>query len=140
MGAGRFGSSATEEALAMKYHIEIILCILILTGFVAALLRTILKSPMTRWWVGGAWAIFVTGFIEGCPIGSPVGAGIAGLDGQVHADLGMKHLIIEAAHVLAVPFFTGLADLRSWTKQNPFPNPFTQPDTNTIKPVPKANQ
>ena len=87
--------------------------------------RALAVSPTTlKVWTGGALSAFVSGFIEGCPIGSPVGAGAALADGQVHADLDWKHLLIELAHLIAVPFFTGLADIRNYTKANPFPNVF----------------
>ena len=110
------------------HHVLGIVTAAVLTaGFVAAVVRTLTHNAEIRYWTGGAWAAFVNGFIEGCPVGSPAGAGIAAADGQVVADLGLRHLAIEAMHVLAVPFFTGLADVRAYTKANPFPNPFTAP-------------
>lgn len=104
---------------------------------IAGVIYTLTKNAPIRYWVGGAWAAFVNGFIEGAPVGSPAGAGIAVADNQVHADLGLRHIAIEAAHVLAVPFFTGLADVRSFTKSNPFPNPFT--NENPANPPPGAH-
>lgn len=83
-------------------------------------------------WLGGAWASFMGGFIEGCPIGAPAGAGMALADGRAFADLGRRHLIIEAAHILAVPFFSGLAELKSYTKTDPFPNVFLIPSPITM--------
>jgi hypothetical protein len=105
--------------------------------FLFGVIYTLTKNAPIRYWVGGAWAAFVNGFIEGAPVGSPAGAGIAVADNQVHADLGLRHIAIEAAHVLAVPFFTGLADVRSFTKSNPFPNPFT--NENPANPPPGAH-
>ena len=101
----------------------------VVLGFIVAVIRSLTHSPIIRVWTGGAWAAFVSGFIEGTPVGSPVGAGIAIGDNQVHADLGLRHIAIEVAHVLAVPFFTGLAEVRTFTKANPFPNPFKAPPT-----------
>lgn len=116
---------------------EIICAALLFLGFAAAVIFTLTRNAQIRYWVGGAWAAFVNGFIEGAPVGSPVGAGVAVADRQVHADLGLRHIAIEAAHVLAVPFFTGLADIRAFTKTSPFPNPFNPPKYNEILP-PKA--
>ena len=79
-------------------------------------------------WLGGAFAAFMDGFIDGAPIGAPAGAGLGYVTGQFHADLGWKHLAVEALHVLAVPVSTGLADVREYRKSNPFPNIF-QPAT-----------
>jgi hypothetical protein len=95
--------------------------------FVAGSIYTLTKSADIRFWVGGAWAAFVNGFVDGFPIGTPSGAGFALADGQVHADLGLRHIAIEVAHLLAIPFFTGMADVRSFRQSNPFPNPFTAP-------------
>jgi hypothetical protein len=58
------------------------------------------------------------------PIGSSAGGGIAVLDGQFHADLGSRHILIEIAHILAIPVLTGLADVRTYQKTSPFPNVF----------------
>ena len=104
-------------------------------GFVFVVIRTLTHNIEVRVWAGGAWASFVNGFIEGSPVGAPAGAGLAAADGQVHADLGVRHIAIEAAHVLAVPFFTGLADVRSYTKNNPFPNPFAVPPVPPAPPI-----
>jgi hypothetical protein len=99
----------------------IVVLFLLLTVFKHALRA----SPTTlKIWIGGVFSAFTAGFIEGMPIGSPVGGGVALADGQVHADLGGKHLLIELAHLIAVPFFTGLADIRTYTKSNPPPNIF----------------
>lgn len=108
-------------------------CLLLI--LIVAVIWTLFQSEEIRVWTGGAWAAFVNGFIEGSPVGGPAGAGIAAADGQVHADLTLRHLAIEAAHVLAVPFFTGLADVRSFNKANPFPNPLVQ-KTNKLPPTP----
>jgi len=75
-------------------------------------------------WLGGAFSAFVSGFIEGCPIGGPVGAGSAAATGHIYSDFTERHILIELAHVLAVPFFTGLADVRGYTNAHPFPNIF----------------
>lgn len=85
------------------------------------------KNSNFRVWMGGAFAAFMDGFIEGCPVGAPVGAGIAAANGNIHADFGGRHIVIELAHVLAVPFFSGLADLRAYQKATPFPNVFLPP-------------
>jgi hypothetical protein len=121
----------------MSLHLaEIVFASILFLGFAAAVIYTLTKSAEIRFWVGGAWAAFVNGFIEGAPVGSPAGAGIALADNEVHADFGLRHLAIEAAHVLAVPFFTGLADIRAFTKQNPFPNPFSPPRAPVTPPTP----
>jgi hypothetical protein len=101
--------------------------VLVLSG---VLFRRILaRAPTTlRIWFGGALSAFVGGFIEGSPIGSTAGAGFALADGQVHADLDWRHVLIELAHLIAIPFGTGLSDVRNWIRSNPFPNLF-QPST-----------
>jgi hypothetical protein len=81
------------------------------------------NSPL-RIWIGGALAAFVTGFIEGAPAGSTGGAAIATFDGQVFADLGTRHILIELAHLVAIPVLTGIADVRGYLKTAPFPNIF----------------
>jgi hypothetical protein len=83
-----------------------------------------MTAGTVKTWLGGAGAAFVGGFIDGMPVGSPVGAGIAVADGQAHANLTLHTLLVEAAHVLAVPVLSGLADVRAYQKENPFPNPF----------------
>ena len=70
-------------------------------------------------WAKLATASFCDGFIDGFPVGTPVGGGLAAADGQVYADLGKRHILIEACHLLAIPFFCGLADLRAFQKANP---------------------
>jgi hypothetical protein len=95
----------------------------------------LIKSQPLRFWFGGALSAFVSGFIEGMPIGSSAGGGIAVLDGQFHADLGSQHILIEVAHILAIPILTGLADIRTYQKSNPFPNVFA-PGTPAV-PIPK---
>lgn len=95
------------------------------------------NSPL-RVWVGGALAAFVDGFIDGFPVGGPAGAGIAFVDGQAPTTFTAdRHWLITAAHVLAVPFFTGVSDVRAWKKDNPFPNIFApklQPETKVTTP------
>ena len=104
---------------------------LALAAAVAALVLGIVhiarKNANFRAWFGGAFAAFMDGFIEGCPVGAPAGAGIAAANGQIHADFGGRHIAIELAHVLAVPFLSGLADLRAYQKATPFPNVFLPP-------------
>lgn len=75
-------------------------------------------------WLGGAMSAFIGGFVEAAPIGSSGGVMLAASDGQVHADLKVVHLLIEAAHVLAIPALAGLAEIRTYIKANPFPNVF----------------
>lgn len=90
-------------------------------------------------WFGGALAAFIDGFIDGCPVGAPAGAGIAAADGQLPtAFVADRHLLITLAHVLAVPFFSGLADVRAFKKDNPFPNLFTE--TSSAAPVQPSTQ
>lgn len=74
-----------------------------------------------RQWFGGAVSAFVNGFIDGVPAGSTAGGILAGVDGKLHADLGLRHIAIEAAHLLAVPVASGLADVRAFQKTNAFP-------------------
>lgn len=95
-----------------------------------------MKPTPFKDWLGGAFAAFVGGFIEGMPVGSTVGGGMAMADGQAHADLHGRHLVIEIAHLVAVPFFCGLADVRSFQKSCPFPNPFADnlPDPKPVTP------
>lgn len=102
---------------------------LIILGCLVFLFRRALaRSPSNfKIWVGGAISAFVGGFLEGCPIGSPVGAGTALADGQVYGDLRGRHILIELAHILAVPALTGLSDVRTYTKATPFPNLFSPP-------------
>jgi hypothetical protein len=85
--------------------------------------RSINGSPFGVW-LGGALSAFVGGFVEGAPIGSTTGGGLAGLTGELHADLTLRHLAIEALFVLAAPCLTGLADVRNFIKANAFPNVF----------------
>ncbi len=82
-----------------------------------------MNSPL-RIWLGGALAAFIDGFIDGCPIGGPAGAGIAFADGKLPTDLQWPHIAVAAAHVIAIPIGTGLADVRAWKKDSPFPNIF----------------
>lgn len=80
-----------------------------------------------RIWFGGALAAFVDGFIDGCPIGAPAGVGgsIAdGSAGEISNVTDWKHLGIVLVHGLVIPVFTGVADVRAWKKNNPFPNVF----------------
>jgi hypothetical protein len=42
----------------------------------------------------------------------------------VFADFGTRHILIEIAHIVAIPVLTGLADVRAYKKSNPFPNVF----------------
>lgn len=95
----------------------------------------LVKSAPLRFWFGGALSAFVSGFIEGTPIGSPTGGAIAVADGQAHADLGSRHILIEIAHLLAIPLLTGAADVRTYQKTNSFPNVFA-PGTPAV-PIPK---
>jgi hypothetical protein len=93
------------------------------------------KSPSAlRVWIGGALAAFIDGFIDGCPIGGPTGAGIALADGKL-ADAVTRRdttsIAIVVAHAIAVPFFSGVADIKAWKKDNPFPNIFV-PDPTAI--------
>lgn len=86
------------------------------------------KTPSAlRVWIGGALAAFIDGFIDGCPIGGPAGAGMAAADGKL-ADAITKHdtvsIAVVAAHALAVPLFSGIADVKAWKKDKPFPNIF----------------
>ena len=81
--------------------------------------------PTLKLWIGGAISAFIDGFIDGFPVGAPAGGGIALADGQAFADLGRRHLAIEAAHILSIPIFTGLADVRAYRKASPFPNIFS---------------
>ena len=111
----------------MNHALGITIAVVLTVGFILAVIRTLARNAELRYWTGGAWASFVNGFIEGCPVGSPAGFGIAAADGQLHADVGLRHLAVEAAHLFAVPFFTGLADVRAYTKASPFPNPFSPP-------------
>lgn len=85
-----------------------------------------MNSPTSlKVWIGGALAAFIDGFIDGCPVGAPAGAGIAFADGQAPTSLAMdRHIAITALHILAVPCFSGLADLRAFKKDSPFPNVF----------------
>jgi hypothetical protein len=92
----------------------------ILVLFIVALV----KSSRFRIWLGGAFSAFISGFIEGAPAGSTGGGLVAAADGQVFADFRGRHLLIEFAHLAAVPFLTGLADVRTFQKSNPFPNLF----------------
>lgn len=117
----------------------------LLAGLIVLLLlfslfkRALKASPTpVKMWLGGILSAFVAGFIEGCPIGSPVGGGVGLADGQFHADLGGKHLLIELAHIFAVPFFTGLSDVRTFTKANPPPNIFQPSPTTLVVPDPAA--
>ena len=96
------------------------LALLLVVLFVAGLY----KSLSLRLWFGGALSAFISGFIEGAPVGSTAGGIVAAGDGQVYADLGGRHLLVEAAHLIAVPLLTGLADVRTYQKTNPFPNIF----------------
>ncbi|MDE2104595.1 MAG: hypothetical protein KGL39_45590 [Patescibacteria group bacterium] len=82
-----------------------------------------------RQWLLGALAAFCDGFVDGLPVGGPVGAGTAFADGHLHADLKPHHLLIEAAHVLAVPLMSGLADLRAYQKNNPLTKLVKSPTT-----------
>jgi len=78
-------------------------------------------------WFGGALAAFFTGFIDGFPVGAPVGGGIAVADGAAHLDLQPHTIEVELIHLCAVPFFTGLADVRGYLQNHPFPNIFAPP-------------
>jgi hypothetical protein len=99
--------------------------------------RVLARSPSTlKIWFGGALSAFVGGFVEGCPIGSTAGAGFAVADGQFHADLDWKHLLVELLHLIAIPFGTGLADIRTYIKSCPFPNIFQPAPPPTFAPVP----
>lgn len=117
------------------HHIAALVVIFLFMGFV---LWTLFGSKHNRLWTGGAWAAFVDGFVDGFPIGTPAGGGFAVADGQIHADLGLRHLAIAAAHLLAIPFFTGLADVREYRKSNPFPNFFQYDETENRIPPPTA--
>ena len=75
-------------------------------------------------WIGGAASAFIGGFWEGAPRSAVrwVG-GIAIADHQAFASLGLMHIMILAAHVLAVPVVTGLSDIRTLhvKEASPFP-------------------
>ena len=94
-----------------------------------------MPQSQLRIWIGGAIAAFVDGFIDGCPVGAPAGAGIAFADGQVPTALTGegRHMLITIAHVAAVPFFSGLADIRAFKKDNPFPNIFASDKPTTTE-------
>ena len=93
-------------------------------ALLALFVFAVLKSARLRVWLGGALSAFISGFIEGAPAGSTGGGLVAAADGQVFADFRGRHLLIEFAHLVAVPFLTGLADVRTFQKSNPFPNLF----------------
>lgn len=82
-------------------------------------------SPLMQW-CGGALGAFVDGFIDGLPIGGSGGAGIAMADGKFASKFELIPLLITAAHIVAIPFGTGLADVRAWKKNHPFPNIYEQ--------------
>ena len=65
--------------------------------------------------------------IDGMPIGSSAGAGIALADGKFASELKLVPLLVTAAHIIAIPIGTGLADVRAWKKDHPFPNIFAPP-------------
>jgi hypothetical protein len=103
------------EKFALVSMIVIFLCFIVWSFF---------GTPTNRLWSGGAWAAFIDGFIDSAPTGSSSGAALAVFDGSLHADLALKHVLIELAHILAAPVAAGLADVRAYKKDNPFPNPF----------------
>ena len=78
-----------------------------------------------RVWLGGALAAFIDGFIDGCPVGAPTGAGIVVADGKFPTSTNAGQIAIAAAHIIAIPVLSGLADVRAWKKDNPFPNIFS---------------
>lgn len=98
--------------------------IFLFLGFCWGKGRSALSGTPLGIWVGGVCSAFIGGFVEGTPIGSTAGAGFAVADGEIHADLKLAHIAIEAAHLLAIPVGTGLADVRNFIKTNPFPNVF----------------
>jgi hypothetical protein len=81
-------------------------------------------NPDLKPWLGGALAAFLDGFIDGLPVGAPTGGLAAIADGQTHLDFQWQHIAVEVAHVIAVPVFTGLADIRAYKKDHPLPNLF----------------
>lgn len=118
---------------------EIIIVVSIPVTFMVAFGITLYHSPAIRQWFGGAFAAFIDGFVDGMPVGSPAGAGIAAADGQMTTELSLRHIAIEAAHVLAIPFFTGLSDVRAFHQKNRFPNPFNLTnEENKNPPIPAA--
>lgn len=92
-----------------------------------------------RTWIVRGLAAFLDGFIDGIPVGSPAGGVMAFLDGQTHADLDLRHLTIEAAHLLAVPCFTGLSDFRAFHKANRLSDVFGLPSNAPESPNQKPN-
>ena len=80
-------------------------------------------SPL-RIWLGGALAAFIDGFIEGLPIGGTGGAGIAFVDGKFATRLNWFEVAVTVGHIVAIPLGTGLADVRAFKKDHPFPNIF----------------
>lgn len=91
-------------------------------------------NPAIPLWVGGAISAFVDGFVDGFPGGSTAGGALAIADGQAHLDAQPRHILIEIAHILAVPIFTGLADIKGYKKQRPVPDLFIS-TTHENKPI-----
>ena len=115
----------TPEAVAPIFHPHTMFILLPILGiFLTLFVVGLMKSSPFRIWFGGALSAFIDGCLEGGPIGSTAGGGIALADGQVFADFGTRHILIELAHILAIPVLTGLADVRAYKKLNPFPNVF----------------
>jgi len=97
------------------------------------------NSTALQLWLGGAISAFIDGFLDGCPVGAPAGAGIAAADGQLPTTMAFDHhVLITVAHVLAVPFFSGLADIRAFKKDNSFPNIFAAPQPPSPTSTPTA--
>lgn len=89
-----------------------------------------------RIWIGGALAAFVDGFIEGLPVGGPLGLAVATTDGAASAAISQhdtKSISLGVLHVLGLAIMTGFADVRAWKKDHSFPNIFV-PDNPTTKP------
>jgi len=122
----------------VAYALDIFVALVVLLW---VLLRSLTKAPgPVRIWVGGALSAFLDGFIEGLPVGGPAGALVGGVDGQFTTEFTFTRIVIEAAHILAVPIGTGLADVRAFKKSNPVPNIFEPPTSKDVKePVVSTN-
>lgn len=68
------------------------------------------------------------GCIGAMPVGGTVGGAMGASAGKFHADVQPHHLLIEAAHILAVPVAAGLMDFRTYTQKYPLTGLITQPD------------